>query len=272
MSGLVNEHCVSRSVRDSAAMLDATQGSMPGDPYVAPAPKRPYAQEVGADTGHLRIAFTKVTTNGIPLHPDCIAAVEDAAKLCQELGHEVVEDAPPIDGASLVQTFTDLWSAGNVWTIDTLKMMTGADAKPEDFEILTWALYERGLEVSAGQYLAAISQLQMLGRVVANFHQRYDVWLTPTLGQPPVELGYIESTPEQPMLGFERAAEFVPYTPLQNVTGQPAMNVPLFWNDAGLPIGTHFVGRYGEEDTLFRLAAQLEEARPWAQRRPPVSA
>lgn len=272
MGGLVNEHCVSRSVRDSAALLDATQGSMPGDPYVAPEPKRPYLQEVGADPGHLRIAFTTKTPLGNPLHPDCIAAVEDAAKLCQELGHEVEEAAPAVNGEELVQTFTDLWSAGNVWSIDTIAMLTGKQPTADDFEILTWALYELGREVPAGRYLADIAQLQMLTRTVAQFHQRYDIWLTPTLGLPPVELGYIVSTPEQPMRGFERATEYVPYTPLQNVTGQPAMSVPLYWNDAGLPIGAHFVARYGEEDTLFRLAAQLEEARPWAQRRPPVSA
>jgi amidase len=177
-----------------------------------------------------------------------------------------------VNGEGLVQAFTDLWSAGNVWSIDMLAMMTGKQPASDDFEILTWALYEIGKEVPAGRYLSDVSQLQMLGRTVAQFHMRYDVWLTPTLGQPPVELGYIKSTPEEPMRGFDLSAEYVPFTPIQNVTGQPAMNVPLFWNVAGLPVGTHFVGRYGEEGLLFRLAAQLEEARPWAQRRPPVSA
>lgn len=272
MSGLTVEHCVSRSVRDSAALLDATQGPMPGDPYVAPEPERPYLQEVGTDPGHLRIAFTKKTFTGVPLHPDCIAAVEDAAKLCQELGHEVVEDAPAVNGEELISTFTDLWAAGNVWTIDTMAMMTGLKPGPDDFEVLTWHLYELGQQVTAGQYLAAIARLQMLGRIAAQFHQRYDIFLTPTLGAPPVKLGYIVSPPDQPMLGFERSAEYVPYTPVQNVTGQPAMSVPLYWNDAGLPIGAHFVAPYNGEAVLFRLAAQLEEARPWAQRRPPVSA
>ena len=272
MSGLVNEHCVSRSVRDSAALLDATQGSMPGDPYVAPDPERPYLDEVGADPGHLRIAFTRKTFNGVPLHPDAIATVEDAAKLCQELGHEVEEAAPAVNGEALVQTFTDLWAAGNVWSIDLIAMMTGKQPQPDDFEILTWALYEAGLKVTAGSYLAAVSQLQMLGRTAALFHQRYDVFLTPTLAAPPVKLGYLESTPEQPMLGFERAAEYVPFTPIQNVTGQPAMSVPLYWTQDGLPLGAHFVAAYNGEATLFRLAAQLEEARPWANRRPPVSA
>jgi amidase len=272
MSGLVNEHCVSRSVRDSAALLDATAGSMPGDPYVAPEPERPYLQEVGADPGHLRIAFTRQTPMGNPLHPDCIAAVEDAAKLCQELGHEVEEVSPQVGGGQLIQTFTDLWAAGNVWSIDLIATLSGKQPKADDFEVLTWALYELGQKVTAGRYLEAVSQLQMLGRQVAQFHQRYDLWLTPTLSSPPVELGYIVSTPEEPMRGFERAAEFVPYTPIQNVTGQPAMSVPLYWNADGLPIGTHFAAAYNGEATLFRLAAQLEEARPWANKRPPVSA
>ncbi len=271
-NGLVNEHAVTRSVRDSAAILDATQGSMPGDPYVAPDPTRPYLQEVGADPGHLRIAFSRVTTTGTTLHPDCIAAVEDAAKLCQELGHEVVEDSPPINGDDLIQAFTILWGAGTAETIDTIAAFTGKQPKPEYFEVLTWALYEAGKETKAGDYLIAVGKLQMLGRVMANFHQRYDLWLTPTLGAPPVPLGYLESPPDQPMLGFERAAEFVPFTPLMNATGQPAMSVPLFWNEAGLPIGAHFTAPYGDEATLFRLAAQLEEARPWAHKRPPVSA
>ncbi|MEK7248386.1 MAG: amidase [Chloroflexota bacterium] len=272
MSGLVNEHCVSRSVRDSAALLDATAGSMPGDPYVAPEPERPYLKEVGADPGHLRIAFTRKTTNGVPLHPDAIAAVEDAAKLCQELGHEVEEAEPMVDGAALAQTFTDLWAAGNVWSIDLIASLTGKPPRADDFEILTWALYELGQEVTAARYLEAVSQLQMLGRTIAQFHHRYDIFLTPTLGAPPVELGYLASTTAQPMLAFERAIEYVPYTPVQNVTGQPAMSVPLYWTDAGLPLGAHFVAAYNGEATLFRLAAQLEEARPWAAKRPPVSA
>jgi amidase len=163
-NGLVNEHAVTRSVRDSAALLDATQGSMPGDPYVAPDPVRPYLQEVGADPGHLRIAFSRVTSTGIALHPDCIAAVEDAAKLCQELGHQVVEDSPPINGDDLIQSFTILWAAGTAEVIDTIAALSGRQPKPEDFEVLTWALYEAGKETKAGDYLIAVGKLQMLGR------------------------------------------------------------------------------------------------------------
>jgi amidase len=272
MSGLTIEHCVSRSVRDSAALLDATAGWVPGDPYVAPPQERPYVQELGADPGRLRIAFTTTATYGPPLHEDCIAAVKDAVSLLGELGHDVEEASPPVPGEQLVQSFTELWAAGNAWGIDSLAPFAGKQPHQDDFEILTWALYETGKMITAVQYQTAVAGMQMLARQVAAFHQTYDIWLTPTLGQPPVELGWIQSTPDEPMLGFERSAEFVPYTPIQNATGQPAMSVPLHWNEAGLPIGVHFVGRYGDEATLFRLAGQLEEARPWAHKRPPVSA
>ena len=272
MGGLVNEHCVSRSVRDSAALLDATAGSMPGDPYAAPPQERPYLEEVGADPGRLRIAYTVKPAYGEPLHEDCVAAVKDTAALLSDLGHEVEEASPPVPGEQLIQSFTQLWAAGNAWGIDTLAMFTGKQPKEENFEILTWALYKMGKEITATQYLTAISSMQTLARQIAGFHQTYDVWLTPTTGTPPVELGYIQSTPEDPMLAFTRSAEFVPFTPIQNVTGQPAMSVPLYWNEAGLPIGLHFAGRFGDEATLFRLASQMEEARPWASKLPPVSA
>ncbi|MEX0682033.1 MAG: amidase [Dehalococcoidia bacterium] len=272
MSGLTIDHCVSRTVRDSAALLDATEGAMPGDPYVAPEPARPYVEEVGAKPGRLRIAFTTKTFYGQPLHEDCVAAVKDAVALLTDLGHDVEEASPPVPGEQLIQSFTQLWAAGAAHGIESLVPFTGRQPKQEDFEILTWALYEMGKEVTATQYLTAVAGMQMIARQAAMFHETYDIWLTPTLGAPPVELGFIHSTPEEPMLGFTRSADYVPFTPIQNATGQPAMSVPLYWNADGLPIGTHFVARYGDEATLFRLASQLEEARPWANKRPPVSA
>ncbi len=272
MGGLVNEHCVSRSVRDSATLLDATAGSMPGDPYVAPQQERPYIEEVGASPGRLRIAFTTNTFTTAPLHDDCVAAVKDTVALLSDLGHEVEEASPPVPGEQLIQSFTQLWAAGNTWSIDTLAMFTGKQPKEEDFEILTWALYKTGQEITATQYLTAISGMQTMARQIAGFHETYDIWLTPALSTPPAELGHFLSTPEDPMLGFTRSADYVPFTPIQNATGQPAMSVPLYWNEAGLPIGLHFVARFGEEDMLFRLASQLEEARPWASKIPPISA
>jgi amidase len=271
-SGLVAEHAITRSVRDSAALLDATSGPDVGDPYWAPPPARPFFQEVGADPGRLRIAFTTQAATGASVHPDCMAAVRDAAALCAELGHEVVEAAPPIDGQVLTQAFITIWSAGCAWTVDDWARRTGRTPTSDLFESLTWAMQETGRQHSASIYLLALQDLQRVSRNIAPFFVDYDIWLTPTLGEPPVPLGTFDSPPENPLQGLFRAAAFVPFTPICNVTGQPAMSVPLYWNADGLPIGTHFVGRFGDEAALFRLAAQLEQARPWAHRRPPVSA
>ncbi len=272
MSGLVADHALTRSVRDSAALLDATAGPDIGDPYYAPPAARPWAQEVGAVPGVLRIVFSTRTATGVELHPDCVAAVKDAAALCEELGHEVVEGAPPVNGEQLTDAFIATWEAGTAQGIDSLAPLLGKVPTPDEFEPLTWALYEAGQKVTAPRYLIGITQLQQMSRTIAHWMQNYDLWLTPTLAEPPLKLGEMDPTPDNPRAGFERAAEYVPFTPIQNATGQPAMSVPLYWNSAGLPIGAHFSAKFGDEATLFRLAAQLEEARPWASKRPPVSA
>ncbi len=270
-SGLVAEHAVTRSVRDSAALLDATAGAELGDPYCAPPPARPFTQEVGADPGKLRIAFTTAAPTGAQVHADCVAAVMDAAKLCEELGHEVEEAAPQLNGEMLVNAFMTIWSAGNAWTVDSLSFAVGRKPSSEDFEPGTWALIEMGRRRSAPDYLLAVQTLQIFSRRIAQFMQKYDALLTPTVAEPPLPLGSFDSTSDDPMAGMRRAGLFTPFTPICNATGQPAMSVPLYWNADGLPIGTHFVGRFGDEATLFRLAAQLEAARPWADRHPPIS-
>jgi len=273
MSGLVVEHAVTRSVRDSAALLDATSGPDAGDPYWAPPPARPFAEEVGADPGRLRIAVTTTPVNGVPVHPDCLAAVHDAARLASDLGHEVVDAAPVEDDpVATTQAFLTVWAAGSAWTIESLARAAGVTPSPGVLEPLTWAQYELARSHSAAAYLEAVATLQRLGRDVARFMERYDVWLTPTTAEPPPPLGSFEAPPGDPLQPFLRAALFVPFTPIANATGQPAMSVPTFWTAGGLPIGTHWVGRFGDEATLFRLAAQLESARPWAFRRPPVAA
>ncbi len=272
MNGLVQEHALTRSVRDSAALLDATSGPDLGDPYWAPPPERPFLQEVGAAPGKLRIAFTTESSTGVPVHPDCVAAVKDAAALCADLGHEVIEASPPLNGQMLVQMFTTIWSVGCALTIEGTALLTGRTASEDQFEPLTWGLYQMGRKQNASSYLIAVAMLQMMARGIARFFVDYDIWLTPTMAEPPVPLGTFDSPPDNPLQGFSRAAAFVPFTPICNVTGQPAMSVPLFWNDENLPIGAHFVAPFGDEATLFRLAAQLEQARPWADRRPPVSA
>jgi amidase len=219
----------------------------------------------------LRIAVTTEAVTGTEVHKDCVEAVREVAGLCEELGHEVKEATiDGVDGPRVSQAFTAILVAGGTGTfIEGMSMATGRAPRQEQFEPLTWALWEASQKITATEYLLALTYLQQVSRTLAYFMTDYDVWLTPTLSKPPVPLGWMDSPPDDPMRGLVRAAEYVPFTPVCNFTGQPAMSVPLVWNEAGLPIGTHFVGRFGDEATLFCLAAQLEQARPWAHRRPP---
>jgi amidase len=268
MGGLVVEHAVTRSVRDSAHILDATFGPAPGDPYFAPPPSRPYASEVGAPPGKLRIAFSKKNPGAMPVHADAESAMLSAAKLASELGHEVLERDLELPGDLFLQAFSVLWTGGAAMTLDGLSLLTGRQATPELVEPLTWALAGAGRSRTAAEYMLSLAFLQRVSREIARFMKDVDVFLTPTLAEPPLPLGSFDCK-DSPLEAMFRAGAYVPFTPIQNATGQPAMNVPLYWNDAGLPIGVQFVGRYGDEATLFRLAGQLEEARPWANRRPP---
>ncbi len=270
-SGLVAEHAVTISVRDSAALLDATAGYDAGDPYIAPLPARPFALEVGADPGKLRIAYSLTPPNGAAVHPDCIAAVNDAAKLCEQLGHHVTEAAPQLHGEMLGKAFFTVWSAGCAWTIDSYAFAVGGKPNDDQIEPLTRVMIELGRKRSAPEYLLAVQTLQIFARRIAQFMNDYDVLLTPVLAEPPVLLGTFDATPEDAMAGMKRSGSFSPFTAIQNMTGQPAMSVPLYWNADNLPIGVQFAARYGDEATLFRLAAQLEAARPWANRRPPIA-
>jgi amidase len=273
MGGYIVEHCVSRSVRDSATLLDATAGPDVGDPYWAPPQQRPYLAEVGADPGRLRIAFTTQAPIDVEVHKDCVEAVHNVAKLCQDLGHVVEEASVDVNGDMVNTAFVTVFASGGTGAfIKGMALATGQTPTEEQFEPLTWALYQMSEGTKATDYLLALTLLQNVSRTIARFMNDYDVWLTPTLSKPPVPLGWMDSPPENPLLGLARAGEYVPFTPSCNFTGQPAMSVPLVWNDEGLPIGTQFIGRFGDEATLFRLAGQLEQARPWADNRPLVSA
>ncbi|MBI4459368.1 MAG: amidase, partial [Acidobacteria bacterium] len=271
MSGLAVEHALTLSVRDSAALLDATCGPDPGAPYWAVPPQRPFLQEVATPPGKLRIVLTIVTIAGNQVHRDCLLAVQDAAQLCADLGHEVDEATPPWSGR-MVEAFLTLWASGCATTLERAALFTGRKVTEDQVEPLTWALAQHGRRFTAPDYLLAVQTLQYMSRQLARFLAGYDVWLTPTLAEPPVPLGTFDPPPANPLQSLDRAVEFTPFTGIANATGQPAMSVPLYWNAQGLPIGVHFMGRYGDEATLFRLAAQLEQARPWAQRRPPQSA
>jgi amidase len=273
VSGWAVEHAVTRSVRDSAAILDATAGPALGDPYWAPPPVRPFLQEVGVDPGRLRIGFSARTPEGGLGHPDCIAALDDAARLCTELGHELVEtDLPGLDGA-VGSAIGTVFNAATAWIVGYWVRRLGRPPEADELEPLTRAYWESGQCVSAADYLLAIEDLQAFARVVAQFLTGVDVWLTPTMSTPPLPLGEIVSTVEEPLRALERGGATIAYAGVvANITGNPAMSVPLWWNADGMPIGVHFLGRFGDEATLLRLAGQLEAARPWTERRPPVHA
>lgn len=268
IDGLANDHVLTRSVRDSAAALDATAGSVQGDPYWAPPPPPSYLAALDEKPKTLRIAFSTKMPDGRDLHADCVEAVHEAARLCERLGHKVEEAALPFDQAQLLPGFMAFWASNLAAGIDYACQLTGRTPTDADFEGLTWGLYEMGRRVTASEYLRAKAHMQHAARDAAKFHETYDVWLSSTLGRPPVALGTFDLDERDPFKSFAPLADYVPFTAIQNVTGQPAINLPLHWNADGLPIGAHFVGRFGEEHTLLRLAAELEAAAPWHSRRP----
>ena len=271
-SGLLCEHVVTRTVRDTAAILDATAGPAPGDPYWPNPPERPYVTEVGHDPGRLRIALGTLPLTGLPAHADCVAAAEAAARLCIELGHEVVEATPAVDGGRLFKSFGSVWVGFLCWAIKDWARRTGRTPEEEFFEPATWRMFLRDQKHSAADYLLAVQDLQQISRDVGHFFTNHDIWLTPTLAQPPMPLGYFDYTPQTRDQHLTRLGEFTGFTLIANATGLPAISLPLHWNQDNLPIGVQLIGRYGEEATLLRLAAQLEQANPWSDRRPPISA
>jgi len=285
--GLVQEHVITRSVRDSAALLDVTSAPEAGGPYQPPAPARPFLREVGTDPGRLRIAFTMEPLMGRKMHPDCIAAVEATVTLLEQLGHEVREEGPPLDKKKMTNAYLRIVGAALAADIAHAAEVTGRKPTADQFEPVTWLMTLVGRKTGADELAAILREVQAETHRLAAFHNRYDVLLTPTLALPPVRIGELAPTemelkmikalhkaPARRALDIvlkKMAAEQmdpVPNTQLFNLTGQPAMSVPLHWNAEGLPIGLQFAARVGDEATLFRLAAQLEEAHPWVDHRP----
>jgi amidase len=276
-SGLATELVVSRSVRDTAAVLDWAAAEVPpGEPYFAPAQARPYADEVGADPGALRIGLmTAGPADMFATHPDCVAAAEAAGRTLESLGHAVEPSHPgALDDAGYVENFLVRWSAGVAGALDYWSMRTGKQIGADDVEPLTWALAQKGRTHSASEYLMAVGYAQLVSRSAAEWWQDFDLLLTPTMGLPPAELGTIGSGAEDadPLAPIQRAVPYAEFTAAFNATGQPAISLPLHWSEAGMPIGIQLVGDMGREDLLLRVAAQLEEAAPWAERRPPLFA
>ena len=272
-AGGAAEHALTRSVRDSAALLDATSGPDLGDPYWAPPPARPFLDEVGADPGRLRIGYTTRTPDGDHGHPDCVAAAEHAARLCASLGHEVTEADWPGFTPEVGAAIGTMIYAATAWVLRYWIRRVGREPGEDEIEPLTRALWQAGEKVTAADWLLAVEDIQRFSRRVARFFTGFDAFLTPTMSAPPLPIGTMVSTPEDPWRSLEVSSQTVRYAGVvANLTGNPAMSVPLWWNDDGLPIGVHFLGRFGDEATLIRLAAQLETAQPWAGRRPAVHA
>jgi len=282
--GAAVSHVITRSVQDSAAMLDATQGSDPGAPYVIPSPERPYLEEIESDPGSLKIAFNTSSPIGAPVHPECVKAVEETARLLESLGHNVEEARPDIDGKALARSYITMYFGEVAADIEEMRILLGRKPKPRDVEALTWTTGLLGHAFTAGEFVTAKREWDIAARAMGRFHQNYDLYLTPTLAHPPVKIGALQPTPFERIamnvinaLGLARLLKAsgiadkmavtnlakMPFTQLANLTGQPAMSVPLHWTSDGLPCGVHFMAPFGDEATLFRLAAQLEKARPW---------
>ncbi len=270
--GLAMEHALTRSVRDSAALLDATAGPELGDPYWAPPQQRPYLDEARTDPGRLRVAVTTSPRGGQTVHPDYAKAAQDAIALLSALGHDVEEARPDVFGDAYDETLGTAYLGATPWILDYWVRKLGREPGPDDIEPRTQAILDAGRSVTSLQYLRAIDEVRRISRRVAAFYERFDLWMTPTLGGPPVPLGVMKGTDTDPFGGNEHMATFLMFDgELANITGNPAMSVPLFTDAEGLPIGIHFTARFGDEATLFRLAGQLEQARPWADRRPPTA-
>ncbi len=271
-SGMSVEHVISRSVRDSAAMMDLTSGPDVGAPYWAPRPERPFIEEVGADVGRLRIAFSSVPPSGAPVDPECVRAMEGAVRLVADLGHDAEEASPEVSAEEVFEAIRIIMAAGVASTVAQYAAARGRPASPSEFENVTWQIAQIGSEAPASAYVTAAQTLHRVGRQVGRFFEKYDVLITPTLSKPPLQLGILDMMSEDAEAYIEALWGYASLTPLFNVSGGPAMSVPLHWTPDNLPVGVQFVSRYADEALLFRLGAQLEEAKPWARRRPPVRA
>jgi amidase len=273
--GMAVQLAVSRSVRDTAAMLDVAAGPCPGDLHTPPQPARPYRDEVGADPGRLRVGLlTSAPSGAVETHPECAAAAEETARLLESLGHTVEPEYPQaLADADIGQTFLPCFGAWTALELDWWGRLLGRTLTADDVEPATWAVAEVGRAVSGTQFLAALNEIHRFSaRVQRWWADGWDLLVTPTISEPPPPLGDYAAPPDNPFWPITRSIVEVVYAIPFNMTGQPAISLPLHWTGDGLPVGTQLVAAYGREDLLLRVAAQLEQARPWAQRRPRVHA
>jgi amidase/6-aminohexanoate-cyclic-dimer hydrolase len=268
--GMSIGHAVTISLRDSAALLDAAAGPAPGDPYCAPAPARPFLQEVGADPGRLRIAVTTTSPWGNPLHPECTAAATGAARLCAELGHQVEEATPSFDATALLWARNVVVSGATANSIDNRLEALGRPLRDGEIESLTALWGERGRRFTARDFVRATAILHGIGRRFAAFFADYDVLLSPVLSEPPPRLGIIDTMTKDFDGLIDKLLKLACFTRQFNVSGGPAMSLPLHWTPDGLPIGVQLAADFGNEAVLFRLGTQLEAAKPWRDKRPPL--
>ncbi|MEJ1968885.1 MAG: amidase family protein [Rhizomicrobium sp.] len=265
-SGLSMDGVVTRSVRDTAAALDALCGIDYGDPYWAPPPESSYLDGIRREPKRLRIAFSTKMMNGTAHDPQVADAVEKTAKLCESLGHSVEQIDPPIDAGAVVNAFSTVWCANVAYQLDMLEQLTGIAPSLGVVEGLTLGLYKIGKGISAVAFTQARQTMMRAGRQIAAWHETYDCWLTATLGRPPMTLGTLDIDETDIQKGFAPNFGYVPFTSIQNCTGTPGINLPLNWSKEGLPLGVQFTARAGGEMTLLKLAAELEKAAPWAHR------
>ena len=288
--GAIREHCVTRSVRDSAAMLDLMQGYMPGDPYAAPAPTRPYQEEAATEPGRLRIGFSTAHPFGHPVDPACIAAVQHTANLLSELGHHV-EELPqlPFKREDLTELFLVMVVGEAAASLREVEQYLGRKLKPTDVESTNFTLGLLGDSFTARDFAFQMRRWNDLCRRIATFHEQYDILLSPVASMPPFPIGALQRQgAEAQLIKFvntfrlkslvrknaeqlgETIFSYIPYTPIGNMTGQPSMSVPLYWTKENIPVGSMFSAAYGREDLLFQLAGQLEKAHPWFNRVAPL--
>lgn len=268
--GNVVDHVVTRTVRDSAVMLDATGFAEPNSPYPAPAKDRPYAEEIKRNPGKLRIAFSSETPNGRPIDAEIQAALERTAALLKGLGHEVIERGLGIDYRALYASRRSASAANFAAGIARLADELGREPEPDELEPLTWAILKAGKRETGADVMRSLQETRMLNRATLAAFEDIDVYLCPVLGQPVPEIGYVDPVNVAPAEVNKRQGRLFPFTPPFNFSGQPSMSLPLEMDSKGLPIGMMFTAKFADEATLFRLAAQLEKEAPWSGRKPQV--
>ncbi|MEZ4883888.1 MAG: amidase [Chitinophagales bacterium] len=274
ISGLVAEHVLTRSVRDSAAILDLTEGNEIDSIYYPPPKSESYLEALSEPVRKLKIGYCLDTPMGGNVHDDCRKATVEAVELCQSLGHEVFEMPlkMPFNGRQIGEIFTTLWAAGATSALAMMKKMTGKEPPKTMVEPLTWGLYQLSQQVNAADYELARLGMHKLARSIMTQFVEIDVWLSPALALPPVPIGFIQQNADNPLAAMKKASEFSPMTAIFNITGQPAASVPTFWNGDNLPIGVQIVSKFGDETTLFQLAYQMEKVVKWEERVPAICA